>query len=139
MTARTKKTRIKQFGSLVEKWAILLRLSNWSIRLTEGDAGEKLVTVSEEFVAAAETAVDFPYEMAHVILNNVETYLSLNAIACHELVHLVLSPYEELIHQIIDTLPEAEQLGFKRWAFSVEERVTTHLEKALMGMEGLDD
>lgn len=124
--------RLKRFSRLCAKWQKRLRLADWALEIKEQDPGELPIAVRDGFELAAATAIDYPYSQATVSLNPKEPEHDDEAVACHEMLHCVLSPLLEVGNQMLDRLPPHEKEGFDRWLISANERVTSHLERVFM-------
>lgn len=50
---------------------------------------------------------------------------------CHEMVHAVLTPLQDVAKAMLRRLPRAERKGFGEWLDKENESVATHLEQVL--------
>lgn len=123
----------KKFRSLVGKWKERLWLSHWCVDFeyvdTLGDDGNKWQTTASVVAkpqyrhALVTVAEDGVKEMAEQ---------NLNRTACHEMVHVALSGYNDMCIEMMQTLPAKAADAFERWRWKESESATEHLTSVLL-------
>ena len=119
------------FLDALTKWKRRLLPADWEVRLCS-DA-ERVKEEGDGAGALAVAVSDSRYQQAHIYYDpaRVETNErgGLDIAACHELTHVVLSPFVDMVVEAIDALPASQRAGFLAWYKKEHEAVTTAIER----------
>jgi len=128
--------RFREFVRHCEKWRKRLWLGAWDIvyepveKIDDGPAN------SDTYTSLAETETVADYLNATVRFRvpprGRGTLPSIEHIACHEMVHILLATYTDFVVSAIDHAHESDRAQLKERHDEAKERTVTYLERILM-------
>ncbi len=90
---------------------------------------------SDEFESIAKTTSISHYMMANLAAKRsaVESKsdAELDELACHEMLHVVLSPITDFVETFLDDFPAEKKKVLEKWWDRTNERVTEHLTRVI--------
>jgi len=124
-----KKNQRKRFFNACLKWLYLLGLRRYELVTSLGDLKQD---ESSDWRDAATVETKARYRSIKVtgdeeVIGAMDD-VSLDETACHEMVHAVLAPLEELTEEVIAQLPAGKRDPYYAWKQRELEEVTTHIE-----------
>ncbi len=127
----TKKNQQRRFFHSCLKWLLLLGLRSHELT-TDLDELNPDVNENSSWRDAATVETRSRYRTIRVT-GDKKTISDMNddvldEIACHEIVHAVLAPLNELFTEVINQLPVGKRDTYDSWRSRELEEVTTHLE-----------
>ena len=123
----------RKFRSLVGKWKQRLWLREWYVDFdyvdTLGDDGNKWQTT-----ASVASKPQYRHALVTVAEDGVKEMsdVNMNRTACHEMVHVALSAYDNMCVEMMSTLPVKAADAFERWRWNEHESVTETLTSILL-------
>ena len=122
---------------LVKQWQRRLWLGLWRLDISFGKA-EKRGQAEREGNDIEGAAIEYSpsYKKAQVTLNLAGTAgkseKELDAMACHEMTHLLVGPLNVFAKSVIEELPKAKRDGYEQHRVELNEQVTSDIERILL-------
>lgn len=139
MRKPTKKQLTQRLFDACSKWLRLLWVGDWDLTVLLADLNDDgAESPGEGFKNEAEVAIQVPYKMV-TITGDEATIASmsdraLDETACHEVMHVVISPLGMLMDELIDELPAAKRDIYRKWKKRELEDVTASLTNAVRAL-----
>lgn len=125
----------KKFRSLCGKWKERLWLGHWYVDFDYVDAVDQSDS-PEGWESTASVKARSAYRNAQIQISaSVAKDMSeanLNRTACHEMVHVALSPLTDVFQEVLRSLPLKQREAFDSWRWKESEAVTEHLTSVLL-------
>ena len=131
---RKEKRALKKFNAACVKWRRILWLGDFELTTVFADLNKKR---DEDSVYGTQAQNETEIKYGLITITGDESQIpmmddeSLDGTACHELLHTVLAPLGDLLHQIIEELPSSKQGPYYNWKSREIETVTTHLTRVV--------
>ncbi len=127
---RKQKQALKKFNAACIKWRRLLWLGEFTLFVELEDLNKKRDDNSS-YGTQAQNETEIKYDLITIKgdINQIPKMDddSIDSTACHELIHTVLAPVNDLLNQVINELPNSTQDPYYDWKSREVEAVTTRL------------
>ena len=125
----------RRWAKACERWVHRLWVSDWARDYVVADDLPDKYATREYQGTMAGSEIMASYKEATLILHGKNSAgasdKKLDELARHEVLHMVLAPYDHTVQDIIEELPKQKRRPFEKWLESEKEAVVVHLEHAL--------
>ena len=124
----------RKFRSLVRKWKQRLWLGPWYISFEYPEELDEDRQDNWQVTAQVKTQPAYKTAFVSIAARGVKdmSEVNMNRQACHEVVHVALSPLNDMCREVMKSLPIKQADAFDRWRAKENEYVTEHLTSVLL-------
>ena len=130
----------RRWNAAVGKWKRVLWLTHWRIDTSIQDRQDATPNVSAatpaSFGTIAQADTISCYRQSEIKLTRgsiaSKNPKEMNESACHEVLHVVVAPYDAMVQEMLMALPQEKREGFEKWHDQAKEELVTHLQNVFI-------